>query len=329
MVREILDNKHLVVVGATNMDDVVFINDHLPLDGKTTPEFSTKILGGGGMNSAIGLHLLNTIFNTDFAITLCTKIGDSPDTREILDETKRMNIDLVDVFSAHATTIQQNTVIAHKGGRSIIRRDEFNYASLPISPEYEQEIQASIKNATMVLLQTKHPRIAQIAAEAAHKENVSITVDFSSPSGLENILDYADYALLPADFRLSNMAANDDAKALLYKVGEKVPYTVVSDAHNPSMRLHNKNYAEIPSNKVETLDSLGAGDLRDAAFCYFLMREDAPDTALRKANIIASISCGYYARSWAQDMASRLQAFPEFDNDFPPKTATQYAAPDM
>lgn len=328
MNEQVSKNKHLVVIGATNIDDVVYINDHLPLDGKISSAFSTKILGGGGMNTAISLHLLNSVFNTDFDITLCTKIGKNTKTEPILNKTQQMNIHLIDVFSEHKITVPQNTVIAHKGGRSVIRRDEFNHASLPISPEYEQKIRDSIKDASAVLLQTRHPRISQIAADAAHAYNVPLVVDFSSPEGSETVLDHADYALLPADFRLKDMDANDDATALLYKVGKKVPYAVVSDANKASMRLHNQNYADIPSHKVETIDSLGAGDLRDAAFCYFLMRENEPDTALRKANIIASISCTYYSRSWVNDMASRLQDFPEFDNDVPPKTAPQIGVPE-
>ena len=308
------NKKHLVVIGATNIDDVLYINDHLPPDGKIDSQYSAKTLGGGGMNTAISLHLLNSVFDTDFDITLCTKIGKNSETDSITNET-------------YKTTIAHNTVLAHKGGRSIIRRDDFNHASLPIPMESEQKIRDSIKSATTVLLQTRHPRIAQIAAEAAHKNDIPLVVDFSSPEGHESVLDYADYALLPADFRLKNMAANDDAKALLYKVGERVPYTVVSDANKASMRLHNQNYTEIPSHKVETLDSLGAGDLRDAAFCYFLMRDNEPDTALRKANIIASISCAYYSRSWAHDMASRLKDFPEFDQDLPQKTMSHINAP--
>lgn len=321
------NKKHLVVIGATNIDDVLYINDHLPPDGKIDSQYSAKTLGGGGMNTAISLHLLNSVFDTDFDITLCTKIGKNSETDSITNEMQRMNIRLIDAFSTYKTTIAHNTVLAHKGGRSIIRRDDFNHASLPIPMESEQKIRDSIKSATTVLLQTRHPRIAQIAAEAAHKNDIPLVVDFSSPEGHESVLDYADYALLPADFRLKNMAANDDAKALLYKVGERVPYTVVSDANKASMRLHNQNYTEIPSHKVETLDSLGAGDLRDAAFCYFLMRDNEPDTALRKANIIASISCAYYSRSWAHDMASRLKDFPEFDQDLPQKTMSHINAP--
>ncbi len=316
MTYNLSQKKRLVVVGATNIDDVLFIDDVLPPDGKVNSSFDAKMMGGGGMNTAIGVHLLNTIFETAYDITLCTKIGKNSEADSILEETEAMDINIVDAFSDYSTTMPQNTVIAHKGGRSIIRRSAFNHASLPISAEREQELRDSIIGASAVFLQTKHPRIAQIAAEAAHENDLPLIVDFSNVECPESLLDNADYALLPAEFHFSDMPANDDAMRLPERVDAKVPYTVVSDAAHPSLRMHNQNVAEVPSNKVKTRDSLGAGDLRDAAFCYFLLRENEPDTALRKANIIASISCEYYGRSWVNKLAERLQDFPEFASDF-------------
>ena len=312
-----LEDKNVVVVGATNLDDVLYVNDSLPQDGKIDADHQCKLLGGGGMNTAIGIALLNQVFGSSITTTLCTKIGQNAQTAEVLNDAAAFDINVVDAFADHSTQMPNNTVIAHKGGRSIIRRTNFNHASFPVSAEREQEIRSAVEHASLVFLQTKHPRIAMIAANAAQEFDIPLVVDFSNNDCPESLLENADYALLPAEFRFSDMPNDNDPMSLLGRVGGTVPYTVVSDASKPSLRMQDQNVGVIYSHNVTTRDSLGAGDLRDAAFCYFLLRDDAPDCALRKANIIASISCEYYGRDWVDELADRLKKFPEFDQNLP------------
>lgn len=312
--------KTILVVGGTNIDDVIFLDQDLPLDGKTNAAYSARMIGGGGANVAISLQILGKIFQNPPEVTLCTKLGQNAETPQILHDLAAGGIKTLDMFAPYSTTSAHNTVIAHKQGRSILRLGAFNHAAPAIPPEEQLALKAAVARADLVFVQTKHPRIAMMAAAWAAEKNIPVVVDFSNKECPDSLLDYAGFALLPAEFRFSGMAQDSGEKALLDHVAARVPYAAISDASKATLRSAAGQYAHIPSSTVETKDSLGAGDLRDAAFCFFLLRDNAPDTALRKANIIASLSCEYYGREWADALGERLQSFPEFADDLAPDT---------
>lgn len=309
--------RNIVVVGGTNIDDVIILDQAMPSDAKVDPVHSDKGLGGGGANSAIGIKKLARIFGDNrIDVTLITKIGHASEKDFVQNAlAHNENITLMDAIENRPSEIPHNTVVSHAAGRAIFRRKAFNHAAVALSDNADTRIEQAVAKADLVLIQTKHARIAQIAADAAKPLGVPVVVDFSNQECPDMILDAADYALLPAEFRFTDMPDNANEDDLLSKVSARVPYAAISDANKNTRRIWDGEESSIESLSVTTRDSLGAGDLRDAAFCFFLMRDDDPDIALRKANIIASISCEYYGRTWESDLAERLKDFPEFDQD--------------
>lgn len=309
--------KKIVVVGGTNIDDIIILDGRLPLDAKVNPDYSAKGLGGGGANSAIGLNILNHIFGGSLDISLVTKIGTGSDNdfaNQMLKEDH--NIGIIDGFENQPAAMPHNTVVSHEGGRVIFRRATFNHAALELSPEAFDKIEAAIHSADMVLIQTKHPRIAKIAADLAAANFVPSVIDFSNKECPSEILQYASAILMPAEHEFTDMKDGEDLLDYVSANTLYDPYIVMSDSNKDTVRLWNGERKNIASLSVHTKDPLGAGDLRDAAFCFFLLRDNEPDVALRKANIIASVSCEYYGREWESKLEERLKDFPEFDEDF-------------
>lgn len=318
--------KNIVIVGGTNIDDVIILDGAMPQDAKVSPAYSNKSLGGGGANSALALRILGRIFEQDDDLTLITKIGHGKENQFVSDVLNHgENITTIDAIKGQYAEVPHNTVISHTGGRAIFRRAEFNYAALAIEEDKELEIEKAVKDADLVLIQTKHPDIALMAAQKADAYNVPAVVDFSNKECPDILLAYCTFALIPAEFRFTAMPENSSDHDLLEYAGKHIPYAAISDASKDTRRAWNGQEARIPSLQVNTRDSLGAGDLRDAAFMYFLARENEPDEALHKANIIASLSCEYYGREWEHDLTARLKGFAIFDNDFP--DAVPVAAP--
>lgn len=319
--------KNILVVGGTNIDDIVFLDTPLPSDGKANAAYSATTIGGGGANTAIALHILNTVFQGSIQTTLCTKLGQNADTPAISYEFQKRGIKTLDIFEPYSTAIAHNMVISHRDGRSIIRKSAFNHASMVLPPAQIEALEKAVKDADMVFLQTKHPRIAMIAAIAARHAHKPVIVDFSNKECSADLLSYTNFALLPAEFRFNDMPDDSEDADLLYKVGGIVDYAAISSGNTDTKRLFNGKPAVIAAHNAAVKDSLGAGDLRDAAFCFFLMRDNFPDTALRKANIIASISCEYYGREWENELGERLKAFPEFAHDLPGNDAKPAVQP--
>lgn len=313
------DKTHkIVVVGGTNIDDIIILDRDMPIDEKVSPAFASKSFGGGGANSTIGLNILGRVFGQNNDLTLVTKIGQGKEnnfTRDVF--THGENVDLVDAIIDQRAEVPHNTVISHHGGRAIFRLAEFNHAAVPLAADAEDKIREAIADADLVMIQTKHPRIAEISAKAANDVGAPVVVDFSNENCPDSLIGYATFALIPAEFRFRELAKDSSVEDLYDYASMRIPYVAISDAGSDTIRSWHRQRDNIPSLKVETKDALGAGDLRDAAFCFFLLRDQNPDIALRKANIIASISCEYYGREWEQDLAERLKAFPEFADDLP------------
>lgn len=310
--------KNIVVVGGTNIDDVIILDRDMPIDEKVTPAFASKSFGGGGANSILALNILGRVFGQNNNLTLVTKIGQGKEnnfTREVF--THGEDVDLIDAIIDQHAEVPHNTVISHKQGRAIIRLAEFNHASVPLAADAQANIENAIAEADLVLIQTKHPRIAEIAAKAADNSGAAVITDFSNQEASSALLGHTTYGLIPAEFRFSDMPANSTEQDLYDYVSLRLPYAAISDANKDTIRSWNGERETVPSLTVQTKDALGAGDLRDAAFVFFLARDNDPDKALRKANIIASISCEYYGREWEHDLANRLQMFPEFSADLP------------
>lgn len=322
--------KNIVVVGGTNIDDIIILDGHLPLDAKVNPDYSAKGLGGGGANSAIGLNILNHIFGDEIDISLVTKIGTGSDNdfaNEVL--SKDHNIRVIDGFENQSAAMPHNTVVSHEGGRVIFRRATFNHAALELSPEAYDKIEAAVENADLVLIQTKHPRIAKIAADLAAANVIPCVIDFSNKECPSDILQYASAILMPAEHEFTDMKEGEDLLDYVAANTLYDPYIVMSDSNKDTVRLWNGERKNVASLSVHTKDPLGAGDLRDAAFCFFLLRDNEPDVALRKANIIASVSCEYYGREWESKLEERLKAFPEFDKDFGAPSHAPVASPQV
>lgn len=322
--------KNIVVVGGTNIDDIIILDGRMPMDAKINPDYSAKGLGGGGANSALALKILNEVFNDDIDISLVTKIGYGKENQFVSEVLSHgSNIQLIDAIESQRAEIPHNTVISHEGGRVIFRRATFNHAAIELSPNAHDQIEAAIANADLVLIQTKHPRIAKIAADLAAANFVPAVIDFSNKECPTDIMHYASAILMPAEHVFTDMKDGEDLLDYVSANTAYDPYIVMSDSNKDTVRLWNGERKNIASLSVHTKDPLGAGDLRDAAFAFFLVRENEPDVALRKANIIASLSCEYYGREWEKDLAARLQDFPEFDEDFGTPTQAPVAAPQI
>jgi sugar/nucleoside kinase (ribokinase family) len=61
----------------------------------------------------------------------------------------------------------------------------------------------------------------------------------------------------------------------------------------------------ISIDKVEAIDTLGAGDIFHGAFCFYYLKENNFAEALKKASAVATESCKYHGtRDWIQAFKS-------------------------
>lgn len=83
-----------------------------------------------------------------------------------------------------------------------------------------------------------------------------------------------------------------------------VPYAAVTRAAESILGSDGGRRFEIEIDRIEAIDTLGAGDVLHGAFCFYFGRGDGFESALRKASEIATRSCaGMGIENWAKGTA--------------------------
>lgn len=331
--------RHITVIGGMNLDHVQARDVDLPYgadakyaasdpvyqkfkaEADAAPELNSyTALGGGGANTAIVLSELNRIFGDTVEVTLMTKIGENG-LSSVIKEEHLGGIDILDLAAGQETKVPVNEITCFQSGRLIGRQSSFDFNSVSVGAAELSTMDTILAGTDLVMIQTKLPDLAMHGAQTAYSLSIPVVVDFGNHDSPKDLLDFASFALLPAEHKFPDMNS-EDPQALLERAYQHVQknngYAAVSSADTITQRISAAQDGArglIPSLTINKVDTLGAGDTRDGAFCFFLLRGDEPDTALRKANIIASLSCEYYGRDWTVHLAERLKAFPEFQED--------------
>ncbi|MCB1592036.1 MAG: carbohydrate kinase family protein [Alphaproteobacteria bacterium] len=326
---------HIVVIGATNMDRVRIHPDLDRVeDGKFRAGHSYSAVGGGGANVAIALKEIANTFNDPLEVTFFTKIGrehrDYPVRHEVLEKLDSVGVDVRDMVPNQDHRIDDNTVISFKGGRFVSLQEEFAKGKAathpleqdrpsadPCDPGMEQQIIEAVRDADLVVVTHHFPDMSEIAATAAQKAGVPVLMDYPVTNyeaawKYQRTLESCEYILAPAEARLPDMIGGSykNGNSLFSKLTGRFPnkFIAVSDGTEPVMTHHDGRKEQIPVTQYPVVDQLGTGDVRTAAFVYFMVKEEAPERALIQATGIASFSVQYPGRQWIEHLPDYMKA---------------------
>ena len=116
--------------------------------------------------------------------------------------------------------------------------------------------------------------------------------------GMEKYLKYIDYAVCSSDFYPPDCRTIDEIIAFMRKEG--IRYIAITRGEKSIIAVENGSKTEIQVNKVNVVDTLGAGDVFHGALCYYLLREFNFVSALEQASNVAAESCKYYGtKEWS------------------------------
>lgn len=326
---------NVLVVGGTTYDRVR-IHSKLEVldDQKYVADHAYDAPGGGGANVALTLKQMGEATGVPINVTLLTLIGrDSPGyhvRREVMEGLN--GIDVRDMVANSDFRVPDNHILSFKKGR-VVSKDPtvagiFNECSTALDPGAAEQVRHAVRKADMIILQSNNPVLAELAALEAERiyteqgRIIPVILDYSVSSPeranlLEKTIMASDYILAPAEAKLPGMDHSDgkngsslfDGLARNYKAS----FVAVSDGAHPILCFDGKNTHAIEVTKVaNNVDQLGTGDVRDAAFAYFLLQQDDPFLALRKASEIASFSIQYPGRNWIKDVKEYIANTPVF-----------------
>lgn len=270
----------VAVIGSINVD-MVFTSDKRPKAGETVLGNTFSVIPGGkGANQAVAAAKLGA----ESVMIGC--VGNDANGDFSIDNLNSVNVDTGCIERVHGAPTGVANIIVSENDNSIIVISGANYE---VSRAVVDKHREAILSADMVLMQLEIPlETVEYALELCRKNNVKVLLNPApavelSTSAIEN----ATY-ITPNEHELKViLGKNCDAEEEMKKYPNKLIVTLGSKGvkyfDGNEMRL-------IPSNKVEVIDTTGAGDTFCGALAAALVRGEGLDKAIKFANKAAAYS---------------------------------------
>jgi ribokinase len=272
--------RKITVIGSINMD-LVTKTSKIPKVGETVLGHSFHTIPGGkGANQAVAAARLGG------DVTMIGAVGNDSFGGTLVDHLTNQGINTKSIMKVKDTSTGIATIILSEGDNSII---VVPGANNHVTPEVIEKHEDAIENSNILLLQLEIPL-----------ESVVRAVELAKKHGVLTILNPAPIQKLPKELleMVDFVTPNEHEQALLFstidgteqeleKVMEKC---IVTKGSKGVMIYKNGEEIEIPSIKVEAVDTTGAGDSFNGALATALCEGLKIEEACRFANVVGAIS---------------------------------------
>lgn len=280
--------KHGLFVGLLTLDLAYLTNDLPSNNQKIVATDYTLAAGGPATNAAVTFSHLRD------RSTLVSVMGAHPITNLIKGDLETNNITLRDLDPGRLEppSVSSIMITQQTGERAVISIDAKK------TQAHIKKVPADIlNNVHIVLIDGHQMQVGQTIAELAKQENIPIVIDGGRwKPGFDRLLPLADYAICSADFHPPNCQNSEDAIAYLSSVG--IEHIAITDGEKPIRYISQGKAGSVEIPPVNTVDTLGAGDIFHGAFCHYILRQKFTEALVASARI-ASFSCQFFGtRRW-------------------------------
>ncbi|HOW22760.1 MAG TPA: ribokinase [Sedimentibacter sp.] len=269
----------IVVIGSINVD-LVFTSDKRPQAGETVMGKTFSLIPGGkGANQAVAASKLGA----DTYMIAC--VGNDSNGEFSLKNLNDMGVNTRGVKIVDEVPTGLANIIVADNDNSIIVIPGANYA---IGKDLIDENKKLILSAGMVLLQLEIPmEVVEYVVDICFENKVRVLVNPAPAAPLKkSLIDRATY-ITPNEHELKLIFDNLDTDEVLKKYPNKLIVTMGSKG----VKYHDgKEIRVIPSNKVDVVDTTGAGDTFCGALAAALVRGDSIRDAIIFANKAAAFA---------------------------------------
>lgn len=260
--------------------DILYYTDDLPTHNhkSKTDDFATYI-GGPAANAAITYAALGG------DATLATCLGDSTESRAMIEELNRYGVKVLNYSEYDAVPNTACIVVSSDGKRTILSGQH----KFEVNREYD------LSDYDFVLFDCNQQEISlDILAELETPLGKTVVLDAGSlKPNIEAFLGRADIVIASEDFK-------DGAGNTIFEMECGADHKAITRGERPILY----GGKELPVESVKAVDTLGAGDIFHGAFCYgYFEKGYSCEEALMFAGKVASESVKYRGpREWIKHL---------------------------
>jgi sugar/nucleoside kinase (ribokinase family) len=254
----------------------------------TNAAITCAFLGGkAALISAVGRHALAEIIHEELARFRITLYDLAPN------ETQPPPLSSILVM---AGTGDRAIVSAH-ATRTSVSADRFDPSVLG--------------DCALLLVDGHQMPCAIVAAKQAHARCIPVVFDGGSwKAHTEELLPFVTYAICSGDFHPPGTASIPETMSYLLDRGVKA--AAITRGSQPICWATPDEKGEVTVPKVQSVDTLGAGDIFHGAFCYHAMNSIPFMEALIHAAEVAAYSCRWFGtRAWMESWPTRDAGSPK------------------
>lgn len=271
--------------------DLIYLADSPPRNNqKIAATDYTLAAGGPATNGAVTFSYLG---NQSQVLGV---LGSHPITQLIRGDLTNYQVAIADLEPSIITPPPVSSIIITQstGDRAVVSMNAAKTQAISAS------IPANILQDIDIILIDGHQMAVSITiAEMAKAQNIPVVFDGGSwKPGFEQVLPFVDYAVCSANFFPPN--CNTEAEVFTYLSAFSIPHIAITHGEQPIsyFSTHTMDTIDVP--QIQSVDTLGAGDIFHGAFCHHILQESFTD-ALARAAEVAADSCGSFGtRRWME-----------------------------
>lgn len=276
-------------VGLTTIDIQYYV-DSFPLSNtKVKTKAPDFFVGGPATNAAVAFSKLN---NGAF---LSTPGGDNSFKTFCKDDFEQTRVTHFDIVGKQNTNPVIASVITStdSGDRNIFTHNPENINS-EITPKELFEN----TNPEILLLDGFYPKFSIECAKLAKAKGIPVIVDGGSWKPQYNdLLEYTGAIICSEDFYPPH--CSNTKQIVTFLQSKNIRNIAISRGEKNILYYTKNNGGEVTIQKINVVDTLGAGDFLHGAFCYYYLEKDDFRDALISASQVATFSCRYHGtRKW-------------------------------
>jgi sugar/nucleoside kinase (ribokinase family) len=285
--------KSALFVGLITLDLIYLAQSPPQNNQKLVANDYTVAAGGPATNASVTFSYLGN------KSQLLGVLGSHSMTQLIITDLADYQVKIIDLDPNKQTSPPVSSIIVTQdtGERAVISinavKTQADINSIPAN---------ILDNIDIVLIDGHQMAVSKIIAENAKKKNIPVVIDGGSwKAGFEEILPFVDYAICSANFYPPD--CKNQADVFQYLQSFKIPHIAITHGEKQIEYLTDQTRGFINVPKIQSVDTLGAGDIFHGAFCHYILQNNFPQS-LELASNIAAEACKYFgSRRWMKQLS--------------------------